>query len=159
MRSTFSLCCSSLICLNMMQLKLLIFIKRLGNRFTTIHSWISWNCNITWSCLSFFMIANMKVSATFSLFHMQAENLAEFYDFCRSLDLARTFQFPILRQVYFVNSFEISIPINSNCCSHSSHNLQPPPSFLATMEEYIREAPQIGSLSNRRLVRDIKIFI
>ncbi|XP_027069895.1 putative clathrin assembly protein At5g57200 [Coffea arabica] len=55
----------------------------------------------------------------------QAENLAEFYDFCRSLDLARTFQFPILRQ--------------------------PPPSFLATMEEYIREAPQIGSLSNRRL--------
>ncbi|KAL3534865.1 hypothetical protein ACH5RR_003326 [Cinchona calisaya] len=55
----------------------------------------------------------------------QAENLAEFYNFCRGLDLAHTFQFPILRQ--------------------------PPPSFLATMEEYIREAPQIGSVSNRML--------
>ncbi|KAF0906146.1 hypothetical protein E2562_009136 [Oryza meyeriana var. granulata] len=45
----------------------------------------------------------------------QAENLADFYDFCKQLELARTFQFPTLRQ--------------------------PPPSFLATMEEYIREAP------------------
>ncbi|KAJ1278130.1 hypothetical protein BS78_04G055700 [Paspalum vaginatum] len=47
---------------------------------------------------------------------LQAENLAEFYDFCKQLELARTFQFPTLRQ--------------------------PPPSFLATMEEYIREAPR-----------------
>ncbi|KAL8505300.1 hypothetical protein ACS0TY_016513 [Phlomoides rotata] len=46
----------------------------------------------------------------------QADHLADFYDFCRTLDLARTFQFPVLRQ--------------------------PPPSFLATMEEYIKEAPQ-----------------
>jgi hypothetical protein len=29
---------------------------------------------------------------------------------------------------------------------------QPPPSFLATMEEYIKEAPQTGSV-NKRLVR------
>ncbi|KAI5659445.1 hypothetical protein M9H77_28238 [Catharanthus roseus] len=55
----------------------------------------------------------------------QAENLADFYDYCRSLDLARTFHFPTLRQ--------------------------PPPSFLATMEEYIREAPHIGSVSNKML--------
>ncbi|KAK6796153.1 hypothetical protein RDI58_003854 [Solanum bulbocastanum] len=55
----------------------------------------------------------------------QAESLAHFYDFCRGLDLARTFQFPILKQ--------------------------PPTSFLATMEEYIKEAPQIGSMSSRRL--------
>ncbi|CAK9182374.1 unnamed protein product [Ilex paraguariensis] len=55
----------------------------------------------------------------------QAENLADFYDFCKGLDLARNFQFPTLRQ--------------------------PPPSFLATMEEYIKEAPQIGSASHRRL--------
>ncbi|XP_033510816.1 putative clathrin assembly protein At5g57200 isoform X2 [Nicotiana tomentosiformis] len=41
------------------------------------------------------------------------------------LDLARTFQFPILKQ--------------------------PPVSFLATMEEYIREAPHTGSMSSRRL--------
>ncbi|XWS70998.1 hypothetical protein CRYUN_Cryun03dG0099000 [Craigia yunnanensis] len=53
----------------------------------------------------------------------QAENLAEFYEYCKGLDLARTFQFPTLRQ--------------------------PPPSFLATMEEYIKEAPQTGSVQNR----------
>ncbi|KAK9269125.1 hypothetical protein L1049_000894 [Liquidambar formosana] len=55
----------------------------------------------------------------------QAENLADFYEFCKGLDLARNFQFPTLRQ--------------------------PPPSFLATLEEYIKEAPQSGSVSNRRL--------
>ncbi|KAF8400212.1 hypothetical protein HHK36_013508 [Tetracentron sinense] len=55
----------------------------------------------------------------------QAENLADFYEFCKGLELARNFQFPTLRQ--------------------------PPPSFLATMEEYIREAPRIGSVSNKRL--------
>ncbi|CAI0558015.1 unnamed protein product [Linum tenue] len=53
----------------------------------------------------------------------QAENLADFYEHCKGLDLARTFQFPTLRQ--------------------------PPPSFLATMEEYIREAPQLGSVNKR----------
>ncbi|XP_050215852.1 putative clathrin assembly protein At5g57200 [Mercurialis annua] len=53
----------------------------------------------------------------------QAENLAEFYEYCKGLELARNFQFPILRQ--------------------------PPPSFLATMEEYIKEAPQAGSVQKR----------
>ncbi|GLT28705.1 hypothetical protein SLA2020_036170 [Shorea laevis] len=53
----------------------------------------------------------------------QAENLAEFYEHCKGLDLARNFQFPTLRQ--------------------------PPPSFLATMEEYIKEAPQTGSMQKR----------
>ncbi|KAL5974147.1 hypothetical protein ACLOJK_030810 [Asimina triloba] len=52
----------------------------------------------------------------------QAESLADFYEFCKGLELARNFQFPTLRQ--------------------------PPPSFLATMEEYIREAPR----ANGRLV-------
>ncbi|XP_077222793.1 putative clathrin assembly protein At5g57200 isoform X2 [Tasmannia lanceolata] len=55
----------------------------------------------------------------------QAENLSDFYEFCKGLELARNFQFPTLRQ--------------------------PPPSFLATMEEYIREAPRTGSVSNKRL--------
>ncbi|KAK1316930.1 putative clathrin assembly protein [Acorus calamus] len=55
----------------------------------------------------------------------QAENLANFYDFCKSLELARNFQFPTLRQ--------------------------PPPSFLTTMEEYIKEAPKIGSVLNKTL--------
>ncbi|CAA6662349.1 unnamed protein product [Spirodela intermedia] len=51
----------------------------------------------------------------------QAECLSEFYEFCKGLELARNFRFPTLRE--------------------------PPPSFLATMEEYIREAPRIGSVS------------
>ncbi|CAA0821462.1 Putative clathrin assembly protein [Striga hermonthica] len=55
----------------------------------------------------------------------QAEHLADFYGFCRTLELARTFHFPTLRQ--------------------------PPPTFIATMEDYVREAPQAGSLSNKRL--------
>ncbi|KAK4391982.1 putative clathrin assembly protein [Sesamum angolense] len=54
-----------------------------------------------------------------------ADHLADFYGFCRTLDLAQTFQFPTLRQ--------------------------PPPSFLATMEEYIKEAPQAGSVSQKKL--------
>ncbi|PIN17041.1 Clathrin assembly protein AP180 [Handroanthus impetiginosus] len=53
----------------------------------------------------------------------QADHLADFYGFCRTLDLAQTFKFPTLRQ--------------------------PPPSFLATMEEYIKEAPQTGFVSQR----------
>ncbi|PON86740.1 AP180 N-terminal domain containing protein [Trema orientale] len=58
----------------------------------------------------------------------QAENLADFYEYCKGLDLARNFQFPTLRQ--------------------------PPPSFLATMEEYIREAPQSGSVNKRLEYRE-----
>ncbi|KAL5660953.1 hypothetical protein ACJX0J_028078, partial [Zea mays] len=51
----------------------------------------------------------------------QAEKLSNFYDHCKLLELARTFQFPTLRQ--------------------------PPPSFLVTMEEYIREAPRADTES------------
>ncbi|XP_073018570.1 putative clathrin assembly protein At5g57200 [Primulina eburnea] len=67
----------------------------------------------------------VRALSTYKRAGQQTENLADFYGFCRTLDLARTFQFPILRQ--------------------------PPPSFLATMEEYVREAPQTGSLSHKRL--------
>ncbi|KAG0464364.1 hypothetical protein HPP92_020000 [Vanilla planifolia] len=55
----------------------------------------------------------------------QAESLSNFYDFCKHLDLARNFQFPTLRQ--------------------------PPPSFLATMEEYVREAPRFASTSRKNI--------
>uniref|UniRef100_A0ACD5Z633 Uncharacterized protein n=1 Tax=Avena sativa TaxID=4498 RepID=A0ACD5Z633_AVESA len=58
----------------------------------------------------------IKALAIYKRAGMQAENLGDFYDFCKDLELARTFQFPTLTQ--------------------------PPPSFLATMEEYIREAPR-----------------
>ncbi|KAG0465838.1 hypothetical protein HPP92_020002 [Vanilla planifolia] len=64
----------------------------------------------------------------------QAESLSNFYDFCKHLDLARNFQFPTLRQ--------------------------PPPSFLATMEEYVREAPRFASTSKKehnKLLVAIKI--
>ncbi|XP_076921940.1 putative clathrin assembly protein At2g01600 [Bidens hawaiensis] len=47
----------------------------------------------------------------------QASSLSDFYDVCKRLELARNFQFPVLRE--------------------------PPQSFLATMEEYIREAPRL----------------
>ncbi|XP_062223936.1 putative clathrin assembly protein At5g57200 [Phragmites australis] len=60
----------------------------------------------------------IKALAVYKRAGLQAENLAEFYDLCKHLELARTFQFPTLRQ--------------------------PPPSFLATMEEYIREAPRLS---------------
>ncbi|KAK8283451.1 hypothetical protein V6Z11_D08G093000 [Gossypium hirsutum] len=53
----------------------------------------------------------------------QVEELAEFYEYCKGLELAKNFQFPALRQ--------------------------PPPSFLATMEEYVKEAPQSGSVQNK----------
>ncbi|XP_020150399.1 putative clathrin assembly protein At5g57200 [Aegilops tauschii subsp. strangulata] len=58
----------------------------------------------------------IKALAIYKRASMQVENLADFYEFCKDLELARTFQFPTLRQ--------------------------PPPSFLAAMEEYIREAPR-----------------
>ncbi|KAA8529034.1 hypothetical protein F0562_033478 [Nyssa sinensis] len=50
----------------------------------------------------------------------QAGNLSEFYEVCKGLQLARNFQFPVLRE--------------------------PPQSFLLTMEEYIREAPRLVSV-------------
>ncbi|KAA8522713.1 hypothetical protein F0562_009125 [Nyssa sinensis] len=53
----------------------------------------------------------------------QAEHLADFYEFCKGLDLARNFQFPTLRQ--------------------------PPPSFLATMEGvYKRSTSDSGCKPN-----------
>ncbi|XP_008799224.2 putative clathrin assembly protein At2g01600 isoform X2 [Phoenix dactylifera] len=55
----------------------------------------------------------------------QAGSLSDFYEVCRGLELARNFQFPKLRE--------------------------PPRSFLATMEEYIREAPRVVSVSRERL--------
>ncbi|KAG8075039.1 hypothetical protein GUJ93_ZPchr0006g41251 [Zizania palustris] len=61
----------------------------------------------------------------------QAEKLSAFYEHCKQLELARTFQFPTLRQ--------------------------PPPSFLVTMEEYIREAPRasIASKSSESEEQDL----
>ncbi|KAK4772544.1 hypothetical protein SAY86_014319 [Trapa natans] len=46
----------------------------------------------------------------------QAANLSDFYEICKGLEQARNFQFPVLRE--------------------------PPQSFIATMEEYVKEAPR-----------------
>jgi len=97
----------------------------------------------------------------------QAENLSDFYEFCKGLELARNFQFPTLRQVLFPCS-GICVDINqllvflntfpSHLVCHFGLSfwpfivLQPPPSFLATMEEYVREAPRFGSGSSKALV-------
>lgn len=50
----------------------------------------------------------------------QAGSLSDFYEVSKGLELARNFQFPVLRE--------------------------PPASFLATMEEYIKEAPRMVSV-------------
>ncbi|KAL7606645.1 hypothetical protein Lser_V15G14970 [Lactuca serriola] len=55
----------------------------------------------------------------------QAGTLSDFYEVCKGLELARNFQFPVLRE--------------------------PPQSFLATMEEYIREAPRMVSVPSETL--------
>ncbi|CAD6332971.1 unnamed protein product [Miscanthus lutarioriparius] len=47
----------------------------------------------------------------------QAGSLSDFYENCRGLELARNFQFPTLRE--------------------------PPQTFLATMEDYVKEAPRM----------------
>lgn len=49
----------------------------------------------------------------------QAERLSDFYEVCKGMDLARSFQFPTLEQ--------------------------PPQSFLLTMEDYVKEAPRAGA--------------
>lgn len=55
----------------------------------------------------------------------QAGSLSDFYEVCKGLELARNFQFPVFRE--------------------------PPQSFLNTMEEYIREAPRMVSVSTEPL--------
>ncbi|XP_024988770.1 putative clathrin assembly protein At2g01600 [Cynara cardunculus var. scolymus] len=55
----------------------------------------------------------------------QAGSLSDFYEVCKGLELARNFQFPVLRE--------------------------PPQSFLVTMEEYISEAPRMVSVPTETL--------
>lgn len=78
--------CSFLKCSGMRQWRHLIFIGGQHNRFsyTTIKfllascfCWYWGSCYLTW----------------------QADKLSEFYDICKSLELARNFQFPSLAQV------------------------------------------------------------
>ncbi|KAM7270831.1 hypothetical protein ACFE04_030045 [Oxalis oulophora] len=57
----------------------------------------------------------------------QAGSLSDFYEVCKGLELARNFQFPVLRE--------------------------PPQSFLITMDEYIKEAPRVVTVPNEPLLQ------
>ncbi|KAL9663924.1 hypothetical protein QQ045_019318 [Rhodiola kirilowii] len=59
----------------------------------------------------------MKALDIYKKAGQQSVSLSDFYEVCKGLELARNFQFPVLRE--------------------------PPQSFLGTMEEYIREAPRL----------------
>ncbi|KAH7404280.1 hypothetical protein KP509_15G019200 [Ceratopteris richardii] len=59
----------------------------------------------------------MKALEIYRRASQQADKLSEFYDSCKNLELARNFQFPSLAQ--------------------------PPQSFLATMEDYVKDAPRL----------------
>ncbi|XP_042501033.1 putative clathrin assembly protein At2g01600 [Macadamia integrifolia] len=67
----------------------------------------------------------MKALEIYKRAGQQTGGLSDFYEVCRGLELARNFQFPVLRE--------------------------PPQSFLATMEEYIKEAPRMVSISTEQL--------
>ncbi|XP_047181626.1 putative clathrin assembly protein At2g01600 [Vigna umbellata] len=56
----------------------------------------------------------------------QAESLSDFYEICKRLEIARSFQFPVLRE--------------------------PPVSFLVTMEDYIKDAPRLLAVSSEPLL-------
>ncbi|KAK4484156.1 hypothetical protein RD792_011376 [Penstemon davidsonii] len=64
----------------------------------------------------------MKALDIYKRAGQQAAGLSDFYEICKGLELARNFQFPVLRE--------------------------PPQSFLVTMEEYIREAPRMVTVSS-----------
>ncbi|KAJ1260708.1 hypothetical protein BS78_10G253100 [Paspalum vaginatum] len=76
----------------------------------------------------FFDMAKLDATKALDIYRRTgnlAKSLSDFYELCRCLELARNFQFPILRE--------------------------PPPSFLTTMEEYIREAPRTAPVPNETI--------
>ncbi|KAF8407616.1 hypothetical protein HHK36_006749 [Tetracentron sinense] len=79
----------------------------------------------------------------------QAGSLSDFYEVCRGLELARNFQFPVLREVVMlVEVFQHRLQDVLSSWTPRGLNPagEPPQSFLATMEEYIREAPRMVSV-------------
>lgn len=138
---------SSLRCQGMKLLKPLKSIRGLANRYATFH----WDYIHTQRYIFCAYCMNF-------LFDSQATNLSEFYEVCRGLELARNFQFPNLREVvYVVVRLAYTTFFFHHLCGLLIHFLltifQPPQSFLATMEEYIREAPRVVSVPSEALVR------
>ena len=77
-------------------------------------------------------------------FDVKGERLAEFYEACKSIDIRRGVGFPKIEQVfvlyyyfsiYFFRLTESKSPIFSPM-------MQPTPSFLTAMEEYVKDAPR-----------------
>ncbi|XP_041015218.1 putative clathrin assembly protein At2g01600 isoform X1 [Juglans microcarpa x Juglans regia] len=78
----------------------------------------------------FFEMPRHEAATAFDVYKragQQASSLSDFYTICKGLELARNFQFPVLRE--------------------------PPQSFLTTMEEYIREAPRVVTVPNEPLLQ------
>lgn len=84
----------------------------------------------------------------------QANSLSDFYEVCKGLELARNFQFPVLREVALCKWFGALVFYLDVSSWRFAFCLwfQPPQSFLVTMEEYIREAPRMVSVSSVALV-------
>ncbi|XP_073276993.1 putative clathrin assembly protein At5g57200 [Primulina huaijiensis] len=82
---------------------------------------------ITGLVAKFFKMPKHEAIQVLDIYRRAAQHtelLANFYRFCKTLALARTSQFPILRQF--------------------------PPSFLANVEEYVKEAPHASCVSSNR---------
>ncbi|AQK91941.1 Putative clathrin assembly protein [Zea mays] len=94
-----------------------------GNTFLHVAVWLTMCTFILYSFLRCQDMMHLKLlksteglaNRLFDTF--QAGNLSDFYENCRGLELARNFQFPTLRE--------------------------PPQTFLATMEDYVKEAPRM----------------
>lgn len=86
---------------------------------------------------------------------MQAAGLSDFYEVCKRLELARNFQFPVLREVLQGSNVFVLIPflqVSQFILITLLSLFQPPQSFLTTMEEYIREAPRAVTVPHEPLV-------
>ena len=87
---------------------------------------------------------------------MQAGNLSAFYEVCKGLELARNFQFPVLREVSDNNLFVTFKFVMAGTLSILNKSIfvffKPPQSFLTTMEEYMRDAPQMVDVISGPLV-------
>jgi hypothetical protein len=87
---------------------------------------------------------------------MQAGNLSAFYEVCKGLELARNFQFPVLREVSDNNLFVTFKFVMAGTLSILNKSIfvffKPPQSFLTTMEEYMRDAPQMVDVTSGPLL-------